>query len=187
MPRENVSQARDLKIRMIRERLKHSGTADARNELERMLAELLGEIEPVAKGTLRPQKAPVEAKPTPTLMEPQPKLTVKVWTPDGEVEVVREEPGYILPSKDARTDTGGTTTDIAERDNGPGVPEPLEERLKTADRTKTKPPTVLGERTGAEDGGRKPTREEERLMLLTGIKDLDALNRFLNAPSLPPE
>ena len=34
---------------------------------------------------------------------------------------------------------------------------------------------------------RQPTREEERLMVLTGIRELDHLNRFLNAPDLPPE
>ncbi len=34
---------------------------------------------------------------------------------------------------------------------------------------------------------RKPTQEEERLMLLTGIKELASLNRYLNGPSLPPE
>lgn len=186
MPKENVSQARDLRIRMIQKRLKHSATADTRKELEGILTELKSEVKPVAKRTLRPEEAPVEAKPTPTPMEPLPKLTVKIWTPDGEIEVVREEPGYVVPNKAPPTGTGRTTTDVAEHDKGPSA-QPLAERLKTADRTETEPPPVLGVRVGAEDGGRKPTREEERLMLLTGIKDLDALNRFLNAPDLPPE
>ena len=100
MPSEKKSEARDLRIRMIRENLKGGSlTADFRNKLERMLAELQGEAKPSTKVAGKPLLPPVKTEAAADATE-SPKRRVKIWTPDGEIEVLREEPRRESPKAD---------------------------------------------------------------------------------------
>jgi hypothetical protein len=187
MVTEDNTQERDRKIAIIQERLKTPMHPDIRKKFEGLLAQLQGDVKTLAKAEQRPQERRLEAKAAaPTPPEPLPKRTVTIWTPHGDVEVVGEEPRHEAPKKVPMPGAARVATD-AERDEQNPARAASPETCKSASRTDTVPLPLSSVLTGAEDGEREPTREEKRLMLLTGIRSLDALNRFLNSPDLPPE
>ena len=129
MLEEDPLTDRATKIRKIRERMELPMTADLRAKLEAKLAELSSE-EPLAVNS-PPEVAPKPSPPAKKLaVEPTEPLpvkpeTIKVWTPSGYIEVVRQG-GERLTQKASKSDAGGRTVDAG------GVAEvPVESRLAT--------------------------------------------------------
>ena len=86
---EDTATDRDRKIKIIQERLKTPMDRDIRKKFEGLLAQLQGDEKAPAK--LEAPPAASAPKPAVEPLEPAPKKTIKIWTPSGEIEVVREE------------------------------------------------------------------------------------------------
>jgi uncharacterized protein DUF6804 len=189
MAKEDTSQAspsaRDIKIKMIQDRLKAPVGPAMKDKLERMLNELQGETPPRVTRPA-PEKPPESPAARSREQTTAPKRTVKIWTPSGEIEVVRQEPRYAAPKTNALAETGVTRTDSADRDEKLPLEPPVNGSMPAA-RIDIEPSSVSAMLPDVEVGGRRPTREEERLMLLTGINSLDELTKFLSSPDLGPE
>ena len=164
---DDSPQARDMKLRMIRDKLKMPGVSgELRRKLEAMQAQLQGEPHggttpetPTGAGKrsaepIQPPPTAPEAKREVKRETAAPKKTVKIWTPHGEIEVAREEPRREAPPK---ADAGRGAVDVADRDQRTRVPEPLSERPQPTTRSDTEPPAGRGVRPPAA-GGRGRTR-----------------------------
>ena len=123
---DDSPQARDMKLRMIRDKLKMPGVSgELRRKLEAMQAQLQGEPHggttpetPTGAGKrsaepIQPPPTAPEAKREVKRETAAPKKTVKIWTPHGEIEVAREEPRREAPPK---ADAGRGAVDAADRD-----------------------------------------------------------------------
>lgn len=169
MSQEGPTTDRDRKIKIIQERLKTTMHPDIRKEFEGLLAQLQGvevkKVEPLPLPPVKPAIEPLEAAP---------KKSVTIWTPSGEIEVVREEPlkpepkktvrvwspsGYIEVARSEESKHGvegpqsgdGTVAiDVCVGDKISRSPEPIPEPVK--------PAAVGGANQAAERGS--PTLEE---------------------------
>lgn len=183
MATEDTPTARNAKIRMIQQHLKGPVSLDMRNKLQRMLAELQGETPPSVAGPA-PEKPPESPAARSREQTTQPKRTVKIWTPSGEIEVVRQEPRYAALKTNVLAETGVARTDSADRDEKLPLEPPVNGSTPAA-RIDIEPSSLAATLPDIGVGGRRPTREEERLMLLTGIQSLDELTKFLSSPDPP--
>lgn len=179
---EDSQQARDLKIRMIQDKLKGSVTADMRGKLERMMSELQGD-RPVERKAAEAPTLPSE--PEKKAIEPLPKRTVKIWTPQGEIEVVREEPRSEAPK---RADKRGEPVNGIDRDKESRSLEPLPERPKSAAGSDAEPNSRRGVSTrGRAGAGRGDSGVSRKSLPDVPTTQIDAPKRERGAPLYEPE
>jgi hypothetical protein len=182
---------RDKKIGIVQQRLKGPMHPEMRKKFEGLLAQLQSESPAERVETNKEEPlSPTPSKPAVEPMEPSPKRTIRIWTPDGDIEVVREEPQFGAQA--LQTDKGTGAINVADRDkrsSGVGAPTEQSEPSAAALNPSPLPPIKaltlegVGQRAGppnippseaepsgeveivgeeTEDEHRKPTPEEER-------------------------